>query len=444
MEYNVEDISPVKKKITVNVPAEEVNASLSATTALYRQQVDIKGFRKGKVPSSVIEGKFKKQIYSEASQELINLHINQIMSEINLEPVSGIEVDAGEMVRGKDFNYSISFEVAPEIDLPEYNGIEIQEEEVQVNEEEVRKVIDHIRNQLAEYEIVDEDRPPRDGESAIIDFAAYQDDKPVEGARAENFQINLGEGQALEDFENLVKSLKPGEKGEGPVIMPDDFLNPELAGKEINMKVTLHSVKQKVLPELDDELAKKAGAFESADQMKETIEKSYIGSRKQLHKSAAQKKALDALKDQLEYELPPALVNFRIEQKIAELRQSLESKGKSFESLGKTREELQEEFREEAEDLVKSQLFLLAVARKEELTVTQQEMDAYLQSMAKSSKQSYQELKNFYEQNNLMFVLRDALLADKAMEHIYSRARITKIPPAEAEETQNQETQDQG
>lgn len=438
MDYKVEDISPVKKEVKVEVPSEEVHAALAATTALYRQDVDIKGFRKGKVPSSVIEGKFKKQIYSEATNELINLHINQIVNELKVNPVSRIDVDAAELVRGQDFNYSISFEVAPEFDLPDYEGLTIEEEDVVVNPDEVQKVIDRIRNNLAELVIIEEDRNPRDGEVVLIDFEAFQDGVPVEGVKADNFQMTLGEGNALVDFEALVKTLTPGNAGQAEITLPDDFLNKDLAGKNVQMKVTLHSIKEKKLPEVDDELAQKAGGFDSVDKLKEVIEKSYVASRKQLNKSSAQKKALDALKDNLDFELPTSLVESQIDQKIAQLRSELEKKGKNFESLGKTTEELREEFKPQAEDMVKSQLFLLAIAQKEEISVTQQEIDAYLQSISRSTGQEFNKVKSFYEQNNLIFALKDSILADKAMEHVYQKAEVKIIPPAEPAEVKEE------
>jgi len=434
MEYQVEDISPVKKQIKIEVPAEEVHAALAATTAMYGKEAEIKGFRKGKVPSSVIEGKFKKQIYNEAATELINVHINQIITELKVNPLTRIEVDAVEMKKGEDFNYSISFEVTPQIDLPDYYGISIEEEDVEVKADEVQAVIDRVRNNLAEYEVVDEERPPRDGEAVVIDFEASKDGKPVEGVKVDNFQMTLGEGNALASFEDLVKTLVPGQTDEAEITLPEDFINKELAGKDVLMKITLYSIKEKKLPDVDDELAQKAGGFESVEKMKEIIEKSYIGSKKQLSKSTAQKKALDELKAKVEFPLPESLVEGRIEQKISELKSQIEKKGKSFESLGKTREELRDMFREEAEDLVKSQLFLLAVADKEEISVEQQEIDAYLQNLAQSSGQKFDQLKNFYEQNNLMFALKDSIMADKAMERIYEKAEIKIIPPAKAPE----------
>ncbi|WP_291321318.1 trigger factor [Desulfonatronospira sp.] len=435
MEYNVEDVSPVKKKINVQAPADEVHAALSAATAMYGKDVEMKGFRKGKVPSSVVEGRFKKKIYTEATNDLINVHINQIMSEMQFNPLSRIDVDADLLERGKDFNYSISFEVAPVFELPPYKGIGIEEEEVQVNTDEVDLVINRIQNNMAELVIIEEERPPKDNEVVVIDFEAFEDGKSIEGVKADNFQMTLGEGAALPDFEELIKELKPGETGTREITLPDDFINSALAGKTVQMQVTLHSIKEKKLPEVDEELAQKAGGFDSVEKLKQVIENSYKSTRKELHKSSAQKKALDDLKTRVDFELPDSLVQGRIQQKITALQNQLEKKGKRLESIGKTREELAEEFRPHAEDMVKSQLFLLAVAKTEGLTVSEDEMDAYIQKQAQAGGQEPAQLKKFYQDNNLMFALQDTLLADKAMEFIYEHAEIKMVPPQTGDST---------
>ncbi len=439
MEYQVEDLSSVKKKVHVHVPEEEGQAALAATVALYRKDVDVKGFRKGKVPSSVIEGKFKDQIYNEATTDLINTHINEIMNELKMNPLSRIEVDAKQLVKGEPFDYSFSFEIAPEFELPEYRGIEIQEKDVQVVEKEIQEVIDRVRENLAEYIIVDEPRQPKEGEAVVIDFQAYKDGKPIDGVKADNFQMTLGEGNALPEFEDLVKSLEQDQSGEKEIALPDDFLNQELAGQNVLMSVRLRSIKEKKLPEVDDELAQKAGGFETVDAMRETIENSYISSRRELNKSEAQKDALDALKAKVEFELPESVVQGYQDQKIEELKSRLEKQGKSLEASGKSEEEWKEEFRTEAKDNAKAHLFLLAVAEKEGLSVEQSEMDGMIQRMAQKSGQDANELRRFYEENNLMFAIKDRILADKAMDLIYDHADVTLVPTEETEEKEQAE-----
>ncbi|MEZ0574657.1 trigger factor [Halodesulfovibrio aestuarii] len=437
MEYKVEDLSPVKKQINITVPVDEVNAALAATIAMYRTNVDLKGFRKGKVPSSVIEGRFKKEVYSEATQDLVNVHINEVIGEGELSPVSRIDFDGGELVRDEEFSYAISFEVMPEFDLPSYEGIEVEEEKVIVDEKEVDEVIDRIRGNMAENVVIAENRAAKDGEIAVIDFAAYENGEPLEGVSAENFQMTLGDKQALEDFEALVKTITVGESGEGDVTFPEDFINPEFAGKTVTMKVTVHALQEKKLPELNDELAKKAGGFDSVEKMREAVVESYKSSRLQLNKSQAQKTMLDSLLKTVDFPLPDSMVDGHVDSLIQERIERLERQGKSVESLGKTPEELRAEVRPEAEEIAKTQVFLIAVAKKEGVEVTDQEVDMQLHQIAMRAGQEFHVVKDYYSKNNLLFSLRDRLLADKAMDAIYEKANVTEVEPKKEEEKED-------
>lgn len=437
MEYKVEDLSPVKKQINITVPVDEVNAALAATIAMYRTNVDLKGFRKGKVPTSVIEGRFKKEVYSEATQDLVNVHINEVIGEGELSPVSRIDFDGGELVRDEEFTYAISFEVMPAFDLPNYEGIEVEEEKVIVDEKEVDEVIDRIRGNMAENVVIAENRAAKDGEIAVIDFAAYEDGEPLEGVSAENFQMTLGDKQALEDFEALVKTITVGEAGEGEVTFPEDFINPEFAGKSVTMKVTVHSIQEKKLPELNDELAKKAGGFDSVEKMREAVVESYKSSRLQLNKSQAQKTMLDSLLKTVDFPLPDSMADGHVDSLIQERIERLERQGKSIESLGKTPEELRAEVRPEAEEIAKTQVFLIAVAKKEGVEVTDQEVDMQLHQIAMRAGQEFHVVKDYYSKNNLLFSLRDRLLADKAMDAIYEKANVTEVEPKKEEEKED-------
>ncbi len=432
MEYKVEEISPVERTIQVSVPAEEATAAILATIALYRRDADVKGFRKGKVPSDMVEAKHRKQIHDEATQDLINLHINQILDELKLVPMSGIKVDAGQLVKGEEFKYSISFEVAPKIDLPQYKGRKVEQESVEVNETEVQAVVERIRESLAEVVDVEEPREAKDGDVVTVSFAALAGGE-FEGLKADNFQLELGKGQALEDFEKLVVGLKPGEQRTGAISFPEDFINEKLAGKSTEVRVHLSSIKEKKLPEMTDETAKKAGGFESVDKMREAIVESYKKSRAQLNKSVAQNKLLDDLMTGLEIPLPPSLVDKNVAYMISERRERLERRGKSLESLGKSLEELKEEARPEAEKMARTQIFLLAVASAEGLTVTMDEVDAVIRQAASQSGQDYAQMLEYHERSGLIHDIKDRILADKASDFLYDNAEITEVPPKPAE-----------
>ncbi|EPR37600.1 Trigger factor [Desulfovibrio sp. X2] len=443
MEYKVEDLSPVEKKITVSVSAEEVNAALAATTAIYTRTTEMKGFRKGKVPMSVVGTKYKKQILAEATQDLVNYQLNEIMSELKLSPVSGINVDpAGEMAKDEDYSYTFSFEVPPALDLPQYRGRKVEQESVVVDEAEVDQVIERIRGNLAELKDVEEKRKAQDGDVVVIDFAAMGQDKAFEGLRAQNFQLDLGKGQALESFEELVKTVESGEKTQGQITFPDDFLNTDLAGKTVEMHVHLKSIKEKVLPPADDELAKKAGGYETYDALRGAIRNSYEASRTQLNRSVAEKKLLDDIIEGMEIPLPPSLVDRTVSNLLSEHIGRLERKGKSLESTGKTVEQLREEYKETAEQASRVQVFLMAVANKEGLTVSPQEVEAEIRKVAAQSGQDFESIKQYYEQTGMHVLVKDRLLADKAMELIYEAAEVAEVAPKapEAEKAESGES----
>jgi trigger factor len=432
MEYKVEELSPVKRKVTVEVGVEEVHAALAATVALYRKGADIKGFRKGKVPSTVVEAKYRKQIYGEATTDLINYHINDILGEMKLSPLSRIDVDAKEMERDEAYSYTFSFEIAPTFDLPEYKGLAVEEEEVVVDPKQVEDVIERIRQNMAKTVIIKEERPVADGDIAVIDFQAFQDGAPMEGIAANKFELPLGEGNSLVEFEDIVKGMTPGENTEKELTFPADFINDKLAGQTVSMQVTLHAIKVRELPEVNADFAELAGGYASVQELKDAIEKSYVSTRKQLVKGDAQKKLLDGIKAEVSFELPESIVEEQIDKQIVELQGKLERQGKSLDSLGRTPAELRAEQRPQAEDVVKSSLVLLAIASAEELTVDPQEVDLVLQKLAASTGKDFHSIKDYYEQHNLMIPLKDRVLADKAMDLIYANATVTTVPPATA------------
>ena len=428
MQYDVQDISPVERKIAVTVPAEEVNAAILATIAIYKTKYDVKGFRKGKAPATVIEGTFRGQIYNEATTDLINYHINEILNTLKLTPMSRITVDGGQLVRDEDFQYSLGFEIAPAFDLPAYTGLAVDEERAEVKDEELAEVERRILDNHATFKVLTEVRQPKDGELVTVNFGAYRNGEVVAGIKAENFELPLGQAQALPEFEELIKSLTTGQSGEKDITFPADFINSDLAGQTVTMKVTLHAIKAKELPEMSDDVAKKAG-FDTVDKMREAIRQSYLENRRQLHKSTAQKKLLDGLVQGLDFPLPPSLVEDRIDRLVKDLEYRLDRRGKNLLSLGKTMEQLREEFREEAVQGSRAELLLLSVAEKEALQVSPQEIDQALNRLAVQTRQDFMELKRYYEENNLVVPLKDRLIMDKAMDLIYSRAERREIDP---------------
>ncbi len=422
MEYNVEEISPVKRKVEVKVPAEEVNAAIDAAVAMFKKDLKLSGFRKGKVPSYIVEGRFKDEIYKQAETDLLNVHFNEILGELSVYPVSELQVDTDEFKRNTDYTYSFSFEIKPEINLPEYHGLKVKRRKVEITEKQIERAIENLRNQYAKYELVKEDRKPKKGDKVVVSFKLYEGDQLLEDVSKDFFEFFYGVGDALEEFEKLIADLVPGEKNEGEILFPEDFLNKDLAGKKIRAEVELHSIKEKVLPELNEEFLSKFG-MNSVEELKETLKKNLEKNLEEIEKSLAQKKLLDEILQKVDFMLPESLVEKQLKHMVEREREKLERQGKDPDTIG-TEEELREKFRKEAEEIVKSQLVLLEIAEKEELSVTNEEVDRKIATTAYNMGVNPELLKKFYIENNMMYALRDSILADKAMEKVYEYAEI--------------------
>lgn len=433
MKYTVEELSPVKKKVQVEVPAAEVDAALDQSVNRYRSSVALPGFRKGKAPKGMVEKRFSQDIYKEASENLLQDNIAEVLRELDLEPVAGLAFDGEEQAlkRGEGFNYAFSFEVMPAFDLPEYTGIVVEEEKAVVGDEEIDQVIDRVRRNMGTREDVAEKRLPEDGDIVSMDFEGTDDTGAVlEGVAGKNFQVTVGQGQVIPDFEALVRTIMPGETKTGDVVFPEDYHSPNLAGKTVHMTITVNSLATMKLPEIDDEFAKLLGAFDTVADMRDNIRSSYMNNRKELGKSKAQSLLLEGLLETVEFPLPEGLVSRYTSNILADRVGRMQRGGQNITELDKdTITNWQNEARTEAEKYARTQIFLLSVAKKENFEVSSQEMEAALRQIAAQGNHDVNALTEHYVRNNLLASLRDRLLADKAMDFIYEKAEIKEVEP---------------
>ena len=301
-----------------------------------------------------------------------------------------------------------------------------------VDPKEVEDVLTHLRRERSQLVPVEGAGPAVDGQVVTLDFTAFAEDgTPVEGIKAENFDLALGEGQALEEFEALVKTVPYGQQGEGQIHFPDDFLAKDLAGKTVTMKVKVHAIKERKLPELDADFAKSLGK-DSVDALRAAITESYTQSRARLSKSAAQKSLLDSMLKMVTFELPPSLVETQMRTLMGDMASRLERQGRSLQALGKSMEELRKELQPQAEELTRAEVLLLSIAKKEGLEVSETEVSTQLYRFALESGEDFKALREEYERSGMIFVLRDRLLADKAMDLVYERAKVTEVEPKPA------------
>lgn len=435
MNYTVEELGPLKKKIAAAVPAAEVDALLRHTAERYRAAVNIPGFRKGKAPLGMVEKQFARDILSETSQELTDKLLKDILTELGLEPAARPVFDAPLPARGQDFACSFTLETLPVFALPDYAGFPLEQEEAGVEESDVDSVLDRMRKDATEFILVEEQRPPRDGEAVELDYVLLDSEgKEQPELKAEKARIVLNDNITLAGFADVVQGLRPGQEGQGKVVMPENNFKPDSAGKEFNIKVRLHGVFTCKLPDLDDAFAVKAG-LPTLRELREEVRAGFLRVRAQAAEGAARRALLDSLLARTDYPLPESLVESQKTMLVMEALQRLLRGGGLKEDPAASVNKLKEEAGIEAERSVRAYIFLRAVAEAEGVKVGEEDVLRHIQGLAAAAGHTFEdELKAYRNDERRLNAAYADVLMDKALDALYAKAQVSLVPAGAAGE----------
>lgn len=428
MEFVLESISPTKKKLTISLNSDEVNTALNSVTAQYKKDLSLPGFRKGKVPDSIVFKKFSEEITNKATEDTLKTHVKAILQKEGVKPLFNLLTEDTDFIHDEDFSSTLTFEVLPEISFPNYEGLKVNQDIVKVTDSEVEELLKNIQLNMAELVELNEDRLPQDGDVVDVDYEGFENGFSVTDVNGKHFVLTLGQKQALEDFEQLVKTTKVGEEKVGVVSFPKDYTHTGLAGKKIDFHIKLNSIKVPILPELDAEFAKKAG-YEDISKLREAAKTQLDIKKKQNAKSNAMKKLINSLLDQVTFDIPETMLETRVERILGDrnIRQTQQQGESSSDDKEKLEKELYSNAEAEALAVLRPQIFLMALAEKENLVVMDQEVERALYNMAIRARQDYNKFRDAYYRSGLVYELRDHLLAEKAMELIYNKANVIEV-----------------
>lgn len=436
MEHSIEVVSPVQRKISVTVPAAGVNAIIDSAIRNFGANLSIDGFRKGKVPAKVIEKRFPEEIISRATDSLVNMQVSAILEKEDLNPVNRIEFDGGEnpqVARDQDFSFSFLFEILPDsIQLPEdLSALSVEVGAPDLKPEEVESISTRIRKTMATLEEVTENRLPQNDDVVLVDVDGTVDGAPVPGMKADNFLMQLHapkEGDKPAEVDEIIRTLHAGEEGEGTMICPDDHPDPTLRGKTIDLKVKLHRISREALPDLDDEFAKKVG-FEDIGKLRKAIFEQAMSNKLKEIRSKGEQQLLDSLLDAQDFPLPESMVNKHLNEYLAEARNYLMRQGLDQNAVADTLKNMKDEGLVQARMQAKAQAFLMALAYRENIKVTEQEADRQIMQMAQESKQDFAKLREAIWQNGMINDIQERLMAGKAMDLMYTKAKKIVVGP---------------
>ncbi|KMM37488.1 trigger factor [Guptibacillus hwajinpoensis] len=414
--------------LTVEVDATEVNTALDEAFKKVVKQVNVPGFRKGKMPRSLFEKRFGvESLYQDALDIILPKAYSEAIDESGIEPVDRPEVDVEQMEKGQNLIFKATVTVKPEVKLGEYKGLEVEEQDTNVSDEEVEAELKSLQEKQAELVVV-EDGELQEGDTAVIDFEGFLGEEPFEGGKGENYSLEIGSNTFIPGFEEQLIGEKAGAEKEVTVTFPEEYHAENLAGQEAKFQVKIHDIKRKELPELDDEFAKDVNEeVESLDELKKTT-KENLEKQKAEDADVQKKDALiEKAAENSEIDLPSAMVDAEVDRMLQEFEQRLQQQGMNLEMYyqfsGQDEKALREQMQEDGEKRVRTNLTLEAIADAENVEVSEEEVNEELSKMAAMYNMEEEQIRSMLTMQGGTDALKGDLRVRKAIDVLVDNSK---------------------
>ena len=427
MSLQVEKLEKNMAKLTIEVSAEELEKAIQGAYLKQRKHISVPGFRKGKVPRQMIEKMYGVEIfYEDAANALIPEAYAKAYDESELAIVSQPSIDVVQLEKGKPFIFTAEVALKPEVTLGEYKGLKVDKVSTRVTAKEVDAKLEEEQKKNATT-ITVEDRAVQDGDEIVLDFEGFVNGVAFEGGKGENYPLTIGSGSFIPGFEEQLIGAEAEKEVEVNVTFPEEYHSEELAGKEATFKCTVHEIKVKELPELDDDFAAEVSEFDTLEEYKADI-KAKIKEQKQAEGNRQKEdQAVEKAVANATMEIPEAMIDTQVGQMVQEFAQRLQSQGLSmeqyFQFTGLTADKMNEEMRPQAVKRIETRLVLEAIAKAENIEISEEKLDAELTKMAEMYQMEVDKLKEYMgesekEQMKADMAVQEAvtLLVDSAVE----------------------------
>jgi trigger factor len=419
----VEALSPIRKRFSIEVPQDRVEAAIDRAYDGLKRRVRIKGFRQGKVPRPILERYYRDRVEQEVASRLIEDSLSAAVTEHAVVPVATPVIEQASLEAGKPFAYTAVLEVKPQVEARDYAGLPVPDEAFTPDEAEVDRRLERLREARAQLRSPAEARPARRGDALTIDLAGEVDGQVRPELAGTAVPVEIGEGRLLPGLEEALEGVLPGETKTLSLTFPEDYGERSLAGKAATFTVTVKDLKEKLLPPLDDEFAKDVGEFASLGALRAAVRESYVREERARRQAAAQEALIDRLIERNPVEVPPAMVEEQARALLREWQRRLQHQGLDLSKVPLDPERLTAEARERGRRQVHAGLVLEAIARQERLTVDESEFDARIAVLAEGAKQTPESLRRRLEQGGRLDDLRASLLEQKTVEFLVRSAR---------------------
>ncbi|VXB86237.1 trigger factor [Nocardioides sp. AX2bis] len=424
MKSAVETLTPTRAKLTVEVPFEELKPSLDAAYKKIAQQINVPGFRRGKVPAAIIDRQVGREaVLQEAVQDLVPQKYMEALQENDLQPLAQPEIEVTNLAPDEQLEFTAEVDVKPTIELPEYDGIEASVEDLEVSDADVEEQVAALRERFGT--LSDVERPAADGDFVVIDLLATQGGEAVEGAEVSQMSYQVGRGGMIEGLDDALVGLSAGDDK----VFTTQLVGGDLVGEDVEVSVRVSQVQEQELPELDDDFAQEASEFDTYEELTEDV-RGRLRNGKRLEQAAAARDAvLEVLLDKVDVPLPESVVAEELTARRQSVEQQLAQAGMTMQAYlddeGQTVDEFEADLEKRVRDAVAAQFILDEIAKKEELGVDQNELSQHLVRRAQQSGQDPQEFANHMFAHNHIPDLVQEILRGKALASIVESATVT-------------------
>ncbi|MDO4966260.1 MAG: trigger factor [Lachnospiraceae bacterium] len=427
MSMQVEKLEKNMAKLTIEVAFEEFEKNVTTAYNNQKGKISIPGFRKGKVPRQMIEKMYGKEVfYDEAAEITVNATYGQeLEANKEIEVVSRPQIEVTQCEAGKPFIYTATVALKPEVELGKYKGVKIDKVETEVTDEDVNNEIEKERERNART-IPVEDRPVKDGDITSIDFEGFVDGVAFEGGKGENYPLTIGSGAFIPGFEEQLVGAKIGEDVEVNVTFPEDYQAENLAGKAAVFKCKVNEIKEKELPELDDEFASEVSEFDTLDEYKADVKKNLAEKKEADAKNEKEDKVIEAIIADAKMEIPDAMVDYETENMVNDYGMRLRQQGLSLEQYfmftGMDMDSFKAQMKPGALKRIQSTLCLEAVVKAEDIKPTEEDYEKELQKMAENYKMELDKVKATFGDYEKEQIMKDIAM-QQAIEFVVSNAK---------------------
>ena len=427
MSLQVEKLEKNMAKLTIEVPAEELEKAMQNAYLRAKNRITIPGFRKGKAPRKMIEQMYGKGIFLEdAANALIPEQYSKALEECDLEIVSQPEIDVTQIEPGKAFIFTAEVAVKPEVTLGEYKGLEVPKSETEVTDEEIEAELKKEQEKNSRT-ITVEDRGAENGDIATIDFEGFVDGTAFEGGKGTDYPLTLGSGSFIPGFEDQLVGAKAGDHVEVNVTFPEEYQSKDLAGKAAVFQCDVKKVETKELPELDDDFAQDVSEFDTLAEYKEDIKKNLAERKEKEARTAKENAAVDKAIENAQMEIPDAMIETQISQMLDDFSRRMQAQGLTMEQYmqftGLTADKMREEMKPQALKRIQTRLVLEKIAETENIQPSEEEVNEEIGKMAEMYKMEADKLKELLGDRELEQMKKDmavqkavTLVADEAKE----------------------------